>query len=262
MNLKLQSEKNISVILPVYNEEKCIEKTLNAVFSFLQKRSFYQFIFVDDGSNDMTPEIIRNKLASTGEDRVKLIDGAGHKGKGHAVRTGVLRAEGDYICFIDGDLAYSLTHLDALIESLSRSDIVIGSRRHASVIDKNDSCPIRGFIGMTFNIISRTILRLPFSDMQAGLKGFRRDAAQELFGLQTLNGFAFDAELIYLAQKKGFTISEIPAIVSRRHICKASKVNLLINPLEMLLNLIWIKLNDKMGKYGSPLTAREVQVLR
>jgi dolichyl-phosphate beta-glucosyltransferase len=238
----------ISVILPVYNESNCIASTFQSVLEYSINYPNYQFIFVNDGSTDGTPDILRRHIEHAGSNQISLISYEENRGKGYAIKKGVEASIGNYICFIDSDLAYSLTHLEFLIDKLEIFDVVIGCR---NLIPDNFNRVklIRLLAGKIFNFMTQNILSLHFSDMQAGLKGFRRDIANNLFEQQTIQRFCFDVELIYLAQKRGYKIGEIPAIVSNTHLAKVSKVNLLIDSIRMLQSLIQIKINDNLGLY-------------
>lgn len=240
--------QKISAIVPVYNEAECIEKTFAAVLEYLDKRPYYSFLFVNDGSTDKTKEIIESKINGLSSSRINLISYDNRQGKGYAVNKGVQYADGDYICFIDSDLAYSLDHLDMVVEKLEYFDVVIGCRHLTS--DKVVGVKFSRMIaGKVFNILSNQILDLKFSDMQAGVKGFSRIAAKELFNRQDLTGFSFDAELLYLAKKLGFSIGEIPAKVSESHQYKFSKINLLKDSVKMFMDLLAIRINDLRGRY-------------
>ena len=238
----------ISVILPVYNESECIAQTFDSVLEYAKRNPACHFIFVNDGSTDNTKLILENKLAAAKSHQIRLVSYRHNQGKGYAVKTGIFHSDGDYICFIDSDLAYSLAHLEILIDKLESFEIVIGCRNlvHDSV---NRVKFDRKLAGKIFNYISRKILALKYTDMQAGIKGFRKEVAKRLFEKQKLKRFCFDAELIYLAKKHGYTLGEIPAIVSDRHRYKASKVNLLKDSIKMLMSLIKIKVNDQLCLY-------------
>ena len=242
--------RKVSVILPVYNEAKCIEKTLKSILEFAKNKPYYSFIFVNDGSIDKTKEILSNKIESAKIANVNVITYEDNKGKGYAIKTGVRSAYSEYICYMDSDLAYSLEHLELIVEKLEYFDIVIGCRNLTSSHIKGLSL-IRRIAGKTFNWLSRFILNLPFSDMQAGIKGFKNDVAKELFKRQQIRGFSFDVELIYIAHKEGYRIGEIPAIVSAQHLYKHSKVNILKDSLEMFVNLLQIRYKYGGGRYES-----------
>lgn len=237
----------ISIIVPVYNEAQCIVNTFASVVKFVIKKPWYDFIFVDDGSTDETRELLETQIKLFNNSQVSLICYENHFGKGYAVKTGVLYANGDYICFIDGDLAYSLDHLDLVVAKLAEFDIVIGCR-NLTPEKNNGFSALRILAGKIFNLISRNILNLKFTDMQAGIKGFNNYAAKNLFKTQIIPGFAFDVELLYLAKKKGYTIGEIPVVVCKKHLYKKSKVKLLKHSIEMAFNLLQIKYNDAVQK--------------
>ncbi|PSB29655.1 glycosyl transferase, partial [filamentous cyanobacterium Phorm 46] len=207
----------IAVILPVYNEANCIEQTFEKILEFSQKNHAYNFIIVNDGSTDNTLQIIENQLKTFPTHHIKLISYSNRQGKGYAVKKGGEYVDADCICFMDGDLAYSLEHLEPLVEKLEKFDVVIGCRNLDRENFRNLTL-LRKISGKIFNFISRKILNLAYRDMQAGLKGFKQSAAQEIFKQQTITGFSFDAELLFLAEKKGYTIGEIPARVSEQHL--------------------------------------------
>jgi glycosyltransferase involved in cell wall biosynthesis len=238
----------IAVILPVYNEANCIEQTFDRILEFTQKNHAYNFIIVNDGSTDNTLQIVENKLQGFPTRHIKLISYSNRQGKGYAVKKGCEDADADCICFMDGDLAYSLEHLDPLVEKLEKFDVVIGCRNLDRENFRNLTL-LRKIAGKIFNFISRVILNLKYKDMQAGLKGFNKIPAQEIFKRQTLTGFSFDAELLFLAKKKGYTIGEIPAKISHQHLYKLSQVNILKDSLKMLSCLFKIRSNDRAGYY-------------
>jgi glycosyltransferase involved in cell wall biosynthesis len=237
-----------SIILPVYNEQACINQTFDAVLAYARCHSTYRFIFVNDGSSDRTQQILEHRIAGAKTRQIEVITCHDRGGKGRAVQRGIEVADGDYVCFLDGDLAYSLDHLDQLFASLEFHDVVIGSRGLAAGNNRGLRLT-RRVAGKVFNSLSRFILNLNYPDMQAGLKGFKYPVARTLFARQKLRGFSFDVELIYLARKLGYSIAEIPARVSASHLQKTSKVNLVLDSLRMLGDLFWIRLNDLMGQY-------------
>lgn len=240
--------EQVSVILPVYNEQTCIETTFDAVLDFARSHPNYHFLFVDDGSTDWTKQLLRIKLDAAHTKQIQLLSYSFNAGKGYAIRRGITHAHGKYICYLDSDLAYSLEHLEALVAELSHADVVIGRRDLA--FNRTKNCNLsRKVAGRVFNLLSRRILRLPYLDMQAGLKGFQRSSATQLFSRQLMSGFSFDVELLYLAKKYGFSIREIPAIVGDSHQHKASKINLFSDSLTMLFDLLKIRVSDRRGKY-------------
>ncbi|MBM0740858.1 glycosyltransferase [Phormidium sp. CLA17] len=243
-----QQPHQVAIIMPVYNEQTCIGSTFDAVLEYCQSHPDYCFIFVSDGSSDLTQQILEQRIADAQTEQIQLLSYCDRGGKGHAVKMGVHLADADQVCFLDGDLAYSLDHLDRLVAKLTQYDVVIGCR--SMMPEGNQGLRLsRKIAGKVFNALSKQILNLPYVDMQAGLKGFRGKAAKEIFDRQELIGFSFDVELIYLAKKLGYSIAEIPAYVSSSHATKPSKVNLLADSLKMLRDLFKIRWNDVTGSY-------------
>ncbi|MEP6518964.1 glycosyltransferase [Microcoleus vaginatus] len=238
----------IAVILPVYNEAKCIEQTFDRILEFSQKNPAYNFIIVNDGSTDNTLQILENQLKNFPTHHIKLISYSNRQGKGYAVKKGSEYVDADCICFMDGDLAYSLEHLELLVKKLKEFDVVIGCRNLVQENFRNLSL-LRKLSGKIFNLLTGKILSLPYRDMQAGLKGFNKIPAKEIFKSQTITGFSFDAELLFLAKKKGYTIGEIPAKVCQPHLYKHSQVNIFTDSLKMLMCLFQIRANDRAGYY-------------
>jgi dolichyl-phosphate beta-glucosyltransferase len=238
----------VSVVLPMYNEQNCIHQTFDAILGYLHTHPNYQFIFVDDGSTDRTKQILENCIKTAQVQQIYLLSYRPQGGKGYAIRQGVEYADGDYICYLDSDLAYALAHLDLLVEQLQVSEVAIGSRNLASSHIKGLKLS-RKIAGKAFNLLSRGLLNLKYRDMQAGVKGFQQQAAKSLFQRQSLTGFSFDVELIYVAKKFGYRIAEVPAIVSDQHQQKLSKVNLLQDSIKMLIDLLKVRWNDVMGRY-------------
>lgn len=231
----------VAIILPVHNEAWLIGSVLGQVTDFACTHPDWRFIFVDDGSSDETPTRIEEHIAALqakfDEVNLELIRLSPNVGKATAIRTAVLDAPEEIVCFTDGDLAYPLEHLDTLVATLANSDVVIGSRALANAPQGNITTA-RRVVGTTFNMVVRAVTGLPFHDTQAGLKGFRHEAAQLLFREQVVDDFAFDAELLFLAKRLGMKIKEIPANVSQRHSYKKSRVNMFRDPLRMFYSLV------------------------
>jgi dolichyl-phosphate beta-glucosyltransferase len=237
----------VSIILPVYNEAACIGETLETVRQYALAHPDSQFIFIDDGSTDQSLAIMQDFVSQNDCTRIVVVSHSPNQGKGFAIKQGLKFCDGNYVCFIDSDMAYSLSHLELLVEKLQSSDIAIGAR---TLVSTGWNTTFRRLLSQTFNLFCRYALSLPFRDMQAGIKGFRRSVATELFGQLEIQRFAFDVELLHLARKRGFSIGEIPAEVSRAHLGTSSNFNLLRDSWEMLLNLARILLKDLRGGYG------------
>ena len=172
-------------------------------------------------------------------------------GKGRAVRLAFAGAKEDLLIFLDGDLAYSLSHFQPMIAALKKYDIVIGSR---SMMPQDEgSLPRRrAFLGWGFNRLACLLFGFNYPDTQAGLKGFRRRAARELFLRQKVDGFAFDAELLYLARRLGLRVGQIPVKVSGTHSYKTSQVKLAADTLRCLWDFLRIRFRSWTGQYRYP----------
>ncbi len=235
-----------NVVIPVFNESGRILKTCNAITDFLKDNPNYNFLFVDDGSEDDTVKLLEQRKKQFQDINILALDN--NAGKGAAVHAGIMQSEGEYVCFIDGDLAYSFNHLPRLFEKLKTFDVVIGSRA-LGFKNKKKLLLIRRILGGGFNYLVRIIIRLPFKDTQAGLKGFRLDTAKKIFAKQTVSRFSFDVEILFLARKYGFTIGEIPAIVAKHHTEKNTRVNLIVDTARMFFGLFRIHYYNITGKY-------------
>ena len=240
------------IALPVFNEASTIRATLAEVMPFAALRPELRFVFVDDGSSDGTAGAISDAMRS-GMDvkrpvNVALRSLGANGGKGRAIARAAAECDAPLFIFMDGDLAYALSHIDALLTGMKTHDVVIGSRALVPGEDLEVS-GLRRVLGAGFNAIARGLLGLPYRDTQAGLKGFRTHAAREIFKRVTLNGFAFDAEALFIARELGYSVTEIPAHVSAEHRAKKSKVNLAMDPPKMLLELAGIRVKSIVGRY-------------
>jgi glycosyltransferase involved in cell wall biosynthesis len=244
---------SLTVILPVFNEAATLPATLATVIDYAKRAPDVYFVFVDDGSTDDTRSILAAAVPAWSASIAQLapvsfLSYPQNRGKGHAIAAAVKSACTDLVCFIDGDLAYDLDHLPVIIASLRKADIVIGTRKE-SPAERRNTKKLRRLMGFVFNGMVRIGMRLPHEDTQAGLKGFRTIAARTIFSRTRLRGFAFDVEVLYLARRHGFTVSEMSARVSRSHRAKASNVNLVLEPLRMARDLATIRINSLLGRY-------------
>ncbi len=239
--------RSAAVILPTFNESGGIEASVNSVSAFAARNPDYYFLFVDDGSSDGTVEILKNAVSRQGQRNVAFFRYEKNQGKGFAVKTGFGKVEADALIFLDSDLAYPLDHLKLIKEGLETSDVVIGSRK--LLPGKKRPSLRRHILGEGFNRLSRLILNLPYKDTQAGLKGFRLQAARRIFEKSGIWGFGFDVEILFLARKFGLSISEISAIESENHLYKKGKLKLMKDSVIMFFNLLLIRWKDFSGKY-------------
>ncbi len=249
----------VVVILPIFNERAIVDSVIDRIEDHLRTRSDRRFVLVDDGSSDGTPAAIVARLEAREDDRVRLVRHRTNQGKAEAIITGLRQTTAPLVCFTDGDLAYSLDHLDRLVDALAGADVAIGSR---AMSELNGGCISwrRRLSGEAFNRLVRIILGVPHRDTQAGLKGFTRAAANHLFGRLRTRNFAFDAELLYIARKDGLRVREVPAHVSAKHSYETSSISLLRDPLLMLWAILKVRVRYAGRPIPRPHTILEVKI--
>jgi glycosyltransferase involved in cell wall biosynthesis len=233
-------DPQVSIIVPAYNEASRLPQSLRLLGDYLRGWSRpYEVLVVVEQSTDGTLELARRAVAEQPEFRV--IDNQVQRGKGYAVRSGMGQARGAVAFYMDADLSVPLEEMDkflAWFEAHPQEDVLIGSRQHpGSRIERRQGF-IRQSMGRTFNRILRSVSLLPFRDTQCGFKAFRREAAREIFALQTIDGFAFDVEVILLAQGLGRRIRELPV---RWLNSTESKVRIVRDSLRMLVDVLVIR---------------------
>lgn len=235
----------LSIIIPAFNEEKRIPDTLLNLLNYLSAKSYnWEIILVDDGSTDKTSEIAKEIIKNNS---LTVIKNHLNQGKGYSVKRGVLSSMGKVILFSDTDLSVPIEELDKMLLWIDRGyDIVIGSKRLPDSIIEVSQPWYRQLMGKTFNLLVQSLVLKGFKDTQCGFKCFTRESALQVFGLQRLTGFAFDVEILYIAQKCGFKIKEQPV---RWKNSPESKVHLLKGPLSMMLELLKIRFYDWKGYY-------------
>lgn len=235
----------ISIIIPVFNEEKRITKNLETVFGFLKTfTEETEVVAVDDGSFDQTPKIL-SQFKETNS--LKIFTHKGNLGKGAAIKTGVNNALGDKMLFTDIDLSVPIEFLDSFNSALVDGiDIVIGSREHPDSKIEIKQFWLRELAGYSFTVLTNAILQVGVSDFTCGFKLFRREAARKIFSKQVIKRWAFDAETLFLAKKYEFEIKEMPVVW--RH-GEGSKVRFPQDLIDSFFGLFQIRMNDFLGKY-------------
>ena len=235
----------LSIIIPAYNESKRIERTLLEITNYLDSCNFKSEIIVsDDGSTDDTSAIVTQLIEINSMIRLLKLE---HKGKGWAVRNGLTNATGTYRFICDADLSMPIEHIERFLPPKGGfSDITIGSRE-APNARRIGEPTIRHIMGRIYNNIIRVVFRNSISDTQCGFKCFKWEKVEPIFRNQSINGFAFDMEVLFLAQKSGLTISEIGIDWHYNHL---SKVRPIIDPLLMTWDLFKIRWRYLIGKYN------------
>jgi dolichyl-phosphate beta-glucosyltransferase len=201
----------LSVIIPAYNEEKKIETDLAAALEYFRSQSYaFELIAVDDGSADRTPQILRAWDQQAAE--VRAICYQPNRGKGYAVRTGMLAAKGEVRMFADAGLCVPYSETAAGLEALRNGcDVAIGSRKLAASRIVRAQASYRQWGSRVFGAVARRVMGLGgITDTQCGFKFYTARAAAELFGASRIDGFMFDAEILILARRRGMQIREFP----------------------------------------------------
>lgn len=238
--------EKVSLILPMYNEEKLILKTLENLESYFKSKKYdYELVVVDDKSRDNSANLVKQLNNS----KIKLMYKGKNEGKGSAIKEGVKHAAKDYIGFMDADLPYSLENIGAMINELKNYDIAVGSRKAKGA--KIESPPLwyRYILGKMFRGLRDFVFNLNVKDTQSGLKFFRAEVMKDIFNKQQIKGFGFDIEILYIARKKKYTIKEVPVHLLKEHSFKKSKLNPFKDSMKMFYDLFLIKANDFMGRY-------------
>lgn len=233
MNFKVNKEL-ISIIIPAYNESLRITNTLNKILDFVNGNNEYDFeiIVVNDGSSDNTNEVVKSF------EEVILIDNKENKGKGSVIRQGMLSAKGDYLLFSDADLSTPIEELNKLLNSINKFDIVIGSRAIQNDLIKEHQPFYREIMGKTFNLFVQLIVVKGIKDTQCGFKLFKKEVAKKIFNIAKIDGFSFDVEIIYLANKFNYKVKEVPVLWFNDD---RSKVDPIKDSIKMFKELLIIK---------------------
>lgn len=204
------AKKHLSIVIPAYNEEKRIGKTIERVHSYLSSKGYsFEILVVDDGSTDGTESLVR-KLSEQLEN-IALISYRPNRGKGHAVKKGVLASKGKFVLISDADLSTPIEEADKLLALCEgQVDIAFGSRALPDSRVEIEQGFIRRIMGRTFNLLVRALALPGVRDSQCGFKCLKGEAARDLFSMQVTDGFAFDVELLARAVKQGYRIQEVP----------------------------------------------------
>ncbi|HPD13602.1 MAG TPA: glycosyltransferase family 2 protein [Planctomycetota bacterium] len=238
----------LSIVIPAYNESADIEAAIEAATAFLaQSRTPGEVIVVDDGSTDDTAALTARYAAS--QPAVRLLRNGRNRGKGYSVRRGVLEARGEVILFSDADESTPFSEAPKLLAPIAAgaADVAIGSRALRESRLELPQPWMRRVMGWVFRNLVRLLVMRGIRDTQCGFKAFRAAAAREVFPRQTLEGFAFDVEVLFIARKLGYHIVEVPVRWLDSH---DSRVRPLRDPVRMFLDLLRIRLRAWRGAYA------------
>ena len=247
MIVTVTSNLKYSIVIPAFNESARIPATLEAVVSCIRRHGWSaEVIVVNDGSRDNTAEVVQAFAATAPE--VRLIQNPGNHGKGYSVRNGVLQALGEVILFTDSDLSAPIEEAERLFAAIEQgADIAIGSRWLESGRQTHRQPLYRQLFGRCFNAVTRLVMGLRFADTQCGFKAFTREAAQAIFPLQTIDGWGFDPEILFIAVKRGLVVKEVA--VSWAH-DERTRMSYLKDGAKMLEEMAAIRWNALVGRYS------------
>ncbi len=233
----------LSLIIPAFNEEKRIVRSLNAAIKYLSSKDFsFEIIVVDDGSGDNTIGIVNEyieSLESEYKNNIRIISLGANLGKGAAVRNGMLEAKGRFRVFSDADFSTPVYEIEKLLKYFSEGyDIVIGSRSIDRSMVKKHQPFYRETMGKIYNLFVQLFVFKGITDTQCGFKGFSDLATTQIFSLAKINGFSFDVELLYLSQKLGLKTKQVPV---EWYNDERSTVNPITDSARMFYELLKIK---------------------
>ena len=236
----------LSIIIPAHNEENRLPRSLEQVFAFLARQSYEaEVLVVENGSSDRTLEIAQGYAQK--HKNLRVLREAG-TGKGLAVRRGMLEAHGEYRFMCDADLSMPIEEVNKFLPpARSDFDVAIGSREVPGAV-RYDEPFYRHTGGRLINFAIRVLMLPGLQDTQCGFKCFRAAAAEELFHYQTLEGWSFDIEILFIAYRLGYRIIEIPVNWYYR---PESKINAVRDALRMISDIFLIRTNARRGRYDA-----------
>jgi dolichyl-phosphate beta-glucosyltransferase len=242
------SDLSYSIVIPAYNEGQRLGATLERVLAYVREQQWNaEVVVVNDGSRDNTADLVRQFAAKN--PILRLVENPGNRGKGYAVRNGIMNAHGQIIVFSDADLSSPIEEMPKLIKALiAGADIAIGSRWLDANLQTQRQSLHRQLFGRIFNGLNRVVLGLNFKDTQCGFKAFTRRAVHMIMPLQQIERWGFDPEILFLARKFGLRVDEVA--VRWGHV-GGTRINPVTDGARMFQEMIRIRVNDLQGKYNA-----------
>lgn len=240
-----ERRSGVSIIIPAYNEEQRLPTTLGELAQYRERfAGDFEVLVVDDGSFDGTVSLVRGLAVE--RPWLSVLE-CPHRGKGAAVRSGMLAARYERVVLCDADLSMPVNQLDRLLNAIERGcDVAVGSRAMPDSHLYEDPLK-RRIMSKVFNFLVRTLVISGLKDTQCGFKAFRRSVARDLFARQTIDGFSFDVEILYLALRREYTVEEIAI---DWYFDANSRVRAGLDTLHMVGDLLRIRMRTAVGAYG------------
>lgn len=230
----------VSIVIPAWNEAKRLPAAFKSLKTSMTKLGVpFEVLLVVEPGTDATLPIAQAYAADA--PGFFVLSNSRHLGKGHAIRTGVLRARGEFIFYMDADLSVPLEEVASFLRSFAECkavDVLVGNRAHAASRIVRRQSFVRRTMGRVYNQILHLLRLASLHDTQCGFKAFRRKAARDIFRLQSLDGFAFDVEVLLLAEGLGYRIADLP--VAWRN-SPDSKVHIVRDSLRMFWDTVWLR---------------------
>jgi len=251
----------LSVVIPAFNESRRIPDSLRTIDAYLASQAgSAELIVVDDGSRDATQAVVR-RVAADLRTPVRLLGYPDNRGKGFALKIGFAASRGERILFTDADLSTPIECADALLAALERpadlegpADLALGSRKMPGARLRTRQPFVRETLGKAFTLLARRIIA-DVSDVTCGFKAYRGDVGRDLFARSRIPDWSFDAEVLWIAKRRGYRWAEIPVEWADR---EGTKVRILKDAFRSALGLLQIRLHAAAGRYAQP--APEVAV--
>lgn len=240
----ITEEPKLSIVIPAYNERERIVATIGAIASHVSDLGFpWELLIADDGSKDDTVALCEDLHLVN----MRVLKAPKNSGKGSAVQRGMLAARGQYVLFADADNSTPIEEVSKLLNKLEKEsfDVAVGSRA-AEGAEEGKKSLLRKILSGGLRLMVKYIFFIPVKDTQCGFKMYTRTAAQKLHAKQTIMGFSFDLEILYLASKYGFKIAEVPVSWID---APGSKVDTRKEVQRFLRDLMLVKMNDLKGVY-------------
>jgi dolichyl-phosphate beta-glucosyltransferase len=241
----------LTVVLPIYNEDLVLQRNLGAILDWLTRSRmgdgdfWFEVVAVDDGSIDASPDVLRE--AARRDPRIRVLTLRPNRGKGAAVRAGMLASKGAYVVFMDADLSTPLEEIPGLLRALDGgADAVFGTRRAPGASIERGQPWMRRTLGKGFTLLTRVLLRSDCNDFTCGFKGFRREAVVKIFSRSRLNRWAFDAEIVAILAVLKLCVVYVPVRWRHEDDTKVRLFGAVVRSFLELLSIVWRR---AMGAY-------------